>query len=417
MPIHLDALASPQRRALDVVREVAREKNLRPYLVGGPVRDLLLGRTVIDLDFTLEEGSSTLARSLAKRLNGRVRSYPQFLTYKVTAPEFPKIDIASARSEKYRAPGALPSVSEGRLQDDLMRRDFSINAIALDVISDQLHDPTDGKRDLENKTIRVLHDDSFIDDPTRIYRAIRLATRLGFALDPRSRELMQKAIASGALRTVSKERLWRELFLAFEEESAPAVMEALNNVLEVLFGPRQIDRSRLELAQQIAKSDTSLDREVLFTSAILRGNASPVDFEGSGFSQRRARNVMQIANEVARYFDALSEATTERQRFRLLKHASPELQAVLAAIGRSEHVTRFQEYRNFRLPLRGSDLDVPVGPHIAKAIERTREAVFVGEITPEEAQAFAQRMAIKYLNPQEGKDGKDGKDGQAGKRD
>jgi tRNA nucleotidyltransferase (CCA-adding enzyme) len=398
--IHLDTLASPQRRAVDMIKEVAAEKNLQPYLVGGPVRDLLLGRSLIDLDFTLEDGSSVLARSLARRLNGRVRSYPQFLTYKVTAPELPEIDIASARSEKYRAPGALPSVSAGALQDDLMRRDFSINAIALDVVSEQLHDPANGKQDLDQKLIRILHDESFIDDPTRIFRAIRLATRLGFAIEPHTQELMRKAIAGGALRTASKERLRRELALAFEEENAPAVIEALNQAgaLEVLFGPREIDRSRLERVEQIAKSNPSLDREVLYTSAILHGNASPVDLEGSGFSQKRARNVMQIANEIGRYTDALSEAETERQRFRLLKHATPEMLAVLAASGPAEHVARFHDYQNFRLALRGNDLDLPVGPHIAKALERTREAVFVGEISAEEARAFAQRMAIKYLN-------------------
>jgi tRNA nucleotidyltransferase (CCA-adding enzyme) len=398
--IPFDSLASPQRRAFGLVKEVAAEKNLRPYLVGGPVRDLLLGRSVIDLDFTLEEGSSELARSIAKRINGRVRSYPQFLTYKVTADEFPEIDIASARSEKYRAPGALPTVSAGRLQDDLLRRDFSINAIALDVLSEELHDPANGKQDLDAKQIRVLHDQSFVDDPTRIDRAIRLATRLGFTIEPHTRELMDNAIATGAMRTASKERLWRELFLAFEEESAPAVIEALNaaGALEVLFGPRTVERSRLETAQQIAKSDPSLDRDVLFTSAILHGNASPVDLEGSGFSQRRARTIMQIANELSRYADGLAEAETERQRFRLLKHASPELLAVMAANGPSEAVARFQGYQNFRLALRGTDLELPAGPHIAKALERTREAVFVGEITAEEARSFAQRIAIKYLN-------------------
>ena len=406
--IHLDTLASPQRRAVDMIKEVAAEKNLQPYLVGGPVRDLLLGRSLIDLDFTLEEGSSVLARSLARRLNGRVRSYPQFLTYKVTANELPVIDIASARSEKYRAPGALPSVSAGALQDDLMRRDFSINAIALDVVSEQLHDPANGKQDLDQKLIRILHDESFIDDPTRIFRAIRLATRLGFAIEPHTLELMRKAIAGGALRTASKERLWRELTLALEEENAPAVIEALNQAgaLEVLFGPREIDRARLERVEQIAKSNPSLDRKVLYTSAILHGNASPVDLEGSGFSQKRARNVMQIANEIGRYTDALSEAETERQRFRLLKHAAPEMLAVLAASGPAEHVARFHDYQNFRLALRGNDLDLPVGPHIAKALERTREAVFVGEISAEEARAFAQRIAIKYLNREQVSDAK-----------
>ena len=137
---------------------------------------------------------------------------------------------------------------------------------------------------------------------------------------------------------------------------------------------------------------------MLYTSAILYGNASPVDLEGSGFSQRRARNVMQIANELGRFTDSLSETTAERQRFRLLKHASPELLAILGSTGSEEHVARFHDYQKFRLALRGSDLDVPIGPHIAKALERTREAVFAGEIAPEEARSFAQRMAIKYLN-------------------
>jgi tRNA nucleotidyltransferase (CCA-adding enzyme) len=406
--MRLDSLPSPQRRALEVIKEVSAEKNFRPYLVGGPVRDLLLGRDVIDLDFTLEEGSSALARSVAKRINGRVRSYPQFMTYKVTADEFPEIDIASARSERYRAPGALPSVTEGRLQDDLLRRDFSVNAIALDVVSEELHDPTNGKQDLERRVIRVLHNESFIDDPTRIYRAVRLAARLGFTLEPHTQELMRSAIAGGALRTASKERLWRELSLAFEEENAPAVIESLNSggALDVLFGPRQIDRARVERVHEIMKSNPSLDREVLYTSAILYGNASPVDLEGSGFSQRRARNIMQIGNELGRYTDSLAEAETERQRFRLLKHASPELLAVLASGGPAEHVARFQDYQNFRLALRGSDLDVPVGPHIAKALERTREAVFVGEIGPEEARSFARQMAIKYLNREQVSDTK-----------
>ena len=392
----LDTLVAQQRRALDLVKEVAAEKKLRPYLVGGPVRDLLLGRSVIDLDFTLEEGSSTLARGIAKRINGRVRSYPQFMTYKVTADEFPEIDVASARSEKYRQPGALPSVSPGTLSDDLLRRDFAINAIALDVISGELHDPTGGQRDLENKIVRVLHDQSFIDDPTRIYRAVRLATRLGFSIDAHTQELMREAIRSGALTTVSKERLWRELALAFEEQNAPQVIEALHNAgaLEVLFGRRAIDPARLEHTRQVLQSNPALDREVLYTSAILYGNASPVDLEGSGLSQLRARVVMQIANEIPRYIDALSEAASDRHRFKVLRHASAELLALLPP----DQVSKFLEYRNFRLPLRGSDLEVPSGPHIAKALERTREAVFMGEINPDQARSFAREMAIKYLN-------------------
>lgn len=399
--IRLDTLPSAQRRALDLVKDIAAEKQCRPYLVGGPVRDLLLGRPVIDIDLTLEEGTSSLARALAKRIEGRLRSYPQFLTYKVTAEELPEIDIATARKEKYRKPGALPSVSAGHLKDDLLRRDFSINAMAFDVLSLELHDPTGGESDLEKKRVRVLHDESFIDDPTRIFRAIRLAGRLGFKIETHSDALMRKAIRGRALETVSKERLWRELFLTFDEENAPRIIGALNaaGALEVLFGKRQINRARLERVREVVESDRTLDREVLYTSALLYGDASPVDLEGSGLSQRRARNVIQIANELPRFSDALSEATSDRQRFRLLKHASPELLGVIAKTTArdSVHVARFHDYMKFRLALRGSDLEVPLGPHIAKALERTREAVFMGEIEPADARTFARQMAIKYL--------------------
>src|SRR3954464_5057062 len=172
----LPELPNPQRRALELVKEVAAEKGARPFLVGGPVRDLLLGRHVIDIDLTLEDGAPVLARAVAKRCDGRVRSFPQFLTYKVTAEGLPEIDIATARKERYRSPGALPTVTAGRLKDDLLRRDFSINAMAMGLTTGELHDPAGGERDLAAMSVRVLHDQSFLDDPTRIFRAVRLAT-------------------------------------------------------------------------------------------------------------------------------------------------------------------------------------------------------------------------------------------------
>src|SRR3954452_16481096 len=173
--IRLENLPNAQKRGLDLVREVAAEKELRPFLVGGPVRDVILGRhDVIDIDLTLEDGASTLARAVAKKINGRLRSFPQFLTYKITAEGLPEIDIATARKERYRSPGALPTVTAGRLKDDLLRRDFSINAIALDVMNNEVHDPAGGQQDLRDGVVRVLHDESFVDDPTRIFRAIRL---------------------------------------------------------------------------------------------------------------------------------------------------------------------------------------------------------------------------------------------------
>ncbi len=404
--IDLETLPNAQRRALELVREIAAEKDCRPYLVGGPVRDLLLGREAIDVDLTLEDGASSLARNLAKRVNGRVRSFPQFLTYKVTAAGLPDIDIATARKERYRQPGALPTVTAGRLKDDLLRRDFSVNAIAFDILTGELHDPTGGEGDLDARQVRVLHDASFADDPTRVFRALRLAGRLGFTLEKNTEVLMRAAIAGGAMETVSKERIWQELFLAMAEVDAPKILAsiALSGASSPLFNSpppsSEVLHRCLEVARNQIASIPDLDRQVLYTAALLHGNASPIDLEGSGFSQNRARNVVQIANELPRFTDALSEATSERHRFRLLKVASPEMLSVLAATVPREQtfVARYQEFRNFRLSLRGNELEVPLGPHVARALERTREAVFTGEIPADEARTFAREMAIKYLH-------------------
>jgi tRNA nucleotidyltransferase (CCA-adding enzyme) len=403
--IRLENLPNAQKRGLDLVREVAAEKELRPFLVGGPVRDVLLGRhDVVDIDLTLEDGASTLARAIAKKINGRLRSFPQFLTYKITADGLPEIDIATARKERYRSPGAMPTVTAGRLKDDLLRRDFSINAMAIDLTTGEIHDPAGGERDLAAMAVRVLHDQSFLDDPTRIFRAVRLATRLGFSLEADTARLLDRAVAEGALASIARERIWRELFFAFEEESAPNSIAALSaaGVLEVLIGKRPYDRDLEPRLQRTARAlaGTPLDKQVMYTAALLHGDASPVDLEGSGFSLKRARNVVQLANELPRFTDALSESKSDHQRFRLFKHASPEMLSIVAAAvpEEQENVTRFQEFQSFKLPLRGNDLEVPLGPHVAKALERTREAVFTGEIPQTEARTFARAMAIKYLD-------------------
>lgn len=399
----LNSLPNPQRRAIDLVREVALEKECRPYLVGGPVRDILLGRQAIDVDLTLETGASTLARALARKLDGRVRSYPQFLTYNVTAPNFPEIDIATARKERYRTPGALPAVSAGRLEDDLLRRDFSINAIALDLIDGTMHDPTGGAKDIEARLVRVLHDESFIDDPTRIFRAVRLAARLEFAIEPHTESLMRSAIEANALATVSKERIWRELFLAMDEADTPRVLTELaeRSALNALFGRRPNGdlRARLEAIRAQGGENGEVDRYVLYTGALLRGDASPVDFEGSGFSQKRARTVVEIANELPRIEEALGAASTDRERFRILRSVSPEMIVLVAAERPEErpNLQRFAEFEKFRLPLRGNDLEVPGGPHVAQALERAREAVFSGEIPPEQARSFARAEAKRLM--------------------
>ncbi|HEX6083437.1 MAG TPA: hypothetical protein VF266_02865 [Thermoanaerobaculia bacterium] len=404
----LQGLPNPQRRAIDLVREIALEKDCHPFLVGGPVRDILLGRHAIDIDLTLEHDASTLARALAKRIDGRLRSFPQFLTYKVTAPEFPEIDLTTARKERYRKPGALPAVTAGRLKDDLIRRDFSINAIALDLIDGKMHDPTGGAQDIESGVVRVLHDKSFLDDPTRIFRAARLAARLGFTVEARTAELMREAIDSDALGTVTKERIWRELFLAMDEEEAPAILSELSasGALHHLFGRKGNGtlKARLEAIRAELAANPDADRYVLYTGVLLHGDASPIDFEGSGFSQKRARAVVEIANELPRVLETLADVRDDRERFMVYRRVSPEMLLLVAAEHPDQrpHLQRYQEFEKFRLPLRGNDLEVPGGPHVAQALERTREAVFRGEIPAEQARSYARAEARRLLEEARG---------------
>lgn len=399
----LDRIPNPQRRAIDIVREVSAEKGCHPWLVGGPVRDLLLGRPAIDLDFTLVDGGSTLARALARRISGRVRSFPQFLTYKVTAPDFPDIDIATARRERYRHPGALPAVTAGSLKDDLLRRDFTINAIALDLLDGTMLDPAGGRSDLEHRLVRTLHEKSFVDDPTRIFRAIRLAVRLGFSLEAATAAQMRSAIESGAMGTVSRERIWRELFLAMDELEAPQVLAELteSGALESLFGRRSSTglRQRLESYMEESLGVSPTDRHVLLTGALLRGDASPVDFEGSGFSQKRARAVVEIANELPRILESLRADVDDRHRFRIYRGMAPVALLALSAERPAEkaHIARFRDFESFQLPLRGNDLEVPGGPHVARALERTREAVFNGEIPVDQARSYARDVAKRLM--------------------
>lgn len=400
----LQDLPPAQQRALDLVKEVAAEKACHPFLVGGPVRDIILGRPAVDIDLTLETGASTLARALAKRVEGRVRSFPQFLTYKVTSDGYPEIDIATARKERYRKPGALPAVTAGRLKDDLLRRDFSINALALDLLDGTMHDPAHGRQDLTDRVVRVLHDGSFIDDPTRIFRATRLAARLGFTIEAHTAELIRGAIEDDALDAISKERIWREVFLAMDEAEAPAILADLSSrgALRVLFGNRPSDDllPRLEAIHAQLEQSEDLDRYVLYTGALLRGDASPIDFEGSGFSQKRARSIVEIANDVPRLEEALGAANGERDRFRIYRSVSPEMLTVIASEVPEEtiHIQRYRDYEKFRLPLRGNDLEVPGGPHVAQALEQTRQAVFSGEIPPEEARSYAKQVVRKLMD-------------------
>ena len=213
---------------LDTVRQVADETGVSTYLVGGPVRDHLLGVPVKDLDLCVVGDAPALAARLADITNARLTVHQRFGTATVSTSDC-AVDLVTARRETYRHPGALPDVSIGDLSDDLARRDFTINAMAILIAGEpvtgaaitgqpsELVDPHGGRADLAEGIIRILHSRSFRDDPTRILRAVRYAARFSFRIEDETLVGLREALAAGAMATLTSDRVRHEVERALEE--------------------------------------------------------------------------------------------------------------------------------------------------------------------------------------------------------
>ena len=206
---------------MDLIRkaaETAESLNMPVYLVGGVVRDLLLDRPLMDFDFVVEGDAIRLGRQLAAEHGGNLVPHNAFFTAKWRLPDGSAIDLISARSEKYPAPAALPVVSQGDMEADLKRRDFTINTLAVRLDGEhrgELMDLCGGLGDLQRKWIRTMHNRSFIDDPTRMFRAVRFEQRFQFSLEPETLRQLREFITGIVLLT--GQRIWHELKLFCKE--------------------------------------------------------------------------------------------------------------------------------------------------------------------------------------------------------
>src|SRR6185295_10740104 len=201
---------------------LAKRTSVSVYAVGGFVRDLLLGRPNVDIDLVVEGDAIAFARAFAKENGGRAKVHERFGTAAVVFPDEFKLDVAMARTEYYKHPSALPTVQPSSIKEDLFRRDFTINALALRLNADRFGELIDfygGQRDLKERTIRVLHSRSFIDDPTRVFRAVRFEYRFGFRLGKETLTLIRDAVELGLFHRLSGTRLLEELILLLSEEN------------------------------------------------------------------------------------------------------------------------------------------------------------------------------------------------------
>ena len=200
-------------QAVKVIGRRADQEGLKAFLVGGIVRDLFLGRENRDIDVVVEGDAVGFAERIAAQRGLSVKTHKRFGTATIGGWNNLHVDIVTARSEHYPYPGALPVVRKGILKDDIFRRDFTLNALAVCINRDgfgRLVDLCGGRQDLRKGLVRVFHDRSFFDDPTRILRAVRFEQRFGFRMAPKTLRLLKQAVADRADQTVSPPRYFQE---------------------------------------------------------------------------------------------------------------------------------------------------------------------------------------------------------------
>ncbi|HZB74957.1 MAG TPA: hypothetical protein VE526_01945 [Solirubrobacteraceae bacterium] len=360
-------------RDAPALRAVAGEPGV--WVVGGAVRDTLLGREPRELDLVVEGDAPAVARRAAARVGGELVVHERFGTATVRAGAL-VVDLASARRERYPAPGALPEVELGAtIDEDLARRDFTVNAIAVALADGAVARVPHAEEDLRAGRLRVLHDASFADDPTRLLRLARYAARLGFAPDPHTAALARAAGLDG----VSAERLGAELRLLLEEPQ-PAALEALARYAPALLPGLEPDPPRI--AAVLATAPPDARRDLLALAAAWRPDDARLRALGFTAADRRILLACARADEVRA---ALEAAATPSAVRRVLRRQPVEL-AVLAG---GERARRWlAEWRYVRPAVSGADLLAAglQGPAIGAGLEAAAEAQLDGRAPDREAQ-------------------------------
>jgi tRNA nucleotidyltransferase (CCA-adding enzyme) len=369
------------------------------HLVGGAVRDLLRDERPRELDVLVEGPIEPLLHALG----GEVLAHDRFETASVSLGDA-RIDVARARRERYPEPGALPEVEPASLVEDLLRRDFTVNAIAvrLDATRErEVHASPGALEDLRAGRLRVLHDSSFIDDPTRLLRLARYAARLEFEIEPHTAELASRAVASRALDTVSGARIGAELRLALGEADAVVALATMDDLgLFFALHPRlRLDREALERGLALLPRDGRPDllaMAALTLPLALRASDNPraeivALLDRLEFSAPDRDRIAASATAVPRLVDELPGA--ERASALRTVALGVPVEGIALAGGVSKPATEparrwLTELRNVHLEITGDDLlavGVPEGPEIGLRLEAVLKLLLDGELPDERA--------------------------------
>jgi len=416
----LDELDAEKRQWLHRCGQMAATRGGRAFLVGGSVRDLMLGTDQVDLDVVIEGDGMGVAQDLARGIGGDLTRHHAFQTAVVTTSNGFRIDVATARREEYKRPGQLPQVVPGDLENDLARRDFTINTMAISLSEPDfgaLIDLHDGRSDLEAGCIRIMHPRSFADDPTRVLRALRFSLRYSYRIEDKSEEWMHEAITGGYLSTVSGERVCKELRLLFTESpiQGPRRLE-VEGVLPTVHPGLRFQREPLKRLQdliewwEVASSGVSLVAKpkgwlmVLGCCAKMLSSKERWDLvRHLRFSREERRPLIDSGVPWKRAAGSLLGSPAQplnsmvERAFRDIDRGALLIGAAIAGIDSAEaEMVRIylDELHGVTAELGGLELrklGVPEGPRVGETLERLRTAKLDGKAP----NASAERQLVK----------------------
>lgn len=422
----LNRLPVRQLRLLKQIGRLADERGMSVYLVGGVVRDLLLKRENGDLDLTVEGDGIAFARLVAGRYGAGLAVFERFATARLTFPNGLKMDIATTRRESYAQPALLPTVQPASIEEDLSRRDFTINAIAVQLNQRQfgrLLDPYGGQRDLLARTIRVLHEGSFQDDPTRIFRAIRFEQRFGFRLEPATLRLLAQAASTNLIQQLSGPRLQNEILLLFAEHDPARAIARLEQLklLRFLHSRLRYTNKVKRTVTAVPKSlawwvsrfpDSAIDRPIVYLMALSSESSQVVMaamIRRLTLSREQAKKVSTGKRRVDRTLKRLTDRKIARpsQAYRLLEDFSNEALVLLLAkqassvkgVGLSllkRHLVAYMKNKVVKTALTGRDLQamgLQPGPQYKKVLDRLLDARLNGDVRTE----LEERQLLEHL--------------------
>ena len=386
------------------------------YVVGGIVRDLILGRTPGDIDLSVTGDAKAFSAELASRIGAPSPDESQFLTFKISSteifPDVSSIDVVTARSETYAESAALPEVEVSSINEDLKRRDFTVNAMAISLMGSDwgtLVDPQNGFGDVMRKRIKVLHDGSFIDDPTRIFRAVRYAVRLGFGIDSRTNELISKSLAN--VDRLSGTRVRNEFELVLTESNRVKMFrmsEEIGLLAAISPGLRIGTKALQVLSDQSEQEAISTELPDLLAITMFGLNEDEAKqvvkrFDAPAAWTESITGNIQLAKHVA-VLDQTNLAPSEvAEILRAIPLAS--IKAYILAgppLPRREKLVEYIEKIQFITPeINGDDLlaiGIPQGPIIGQLIDIVRRAKLDGKVsTKQEELDLAKSRLPRFL--------------------